>query len=57
MSVEDVDAYAREIINLFDDDSARNNLGVNAAYFAREKCDYTKVIPRLEKIIGSGDIG
>ncbi len=52
--VEDADAYAVEIMNLFDDDNARSNLGVNAAYFAREKCDYSKVIPRLAQIIGEG---
>lgn len=54
VSVEDADAYAREIMALFDDDSARSNLGENAAYFAREKCDYSKVIPRLAEIIGEG---
>ena len=52
--VDDADAYAVEIMNLFDDDNARSNLGVNAAYFAREKCDYSKVIPRLAQIIGEG---
>ena len=46
-----------KIMALFDDDETRLNLGLNAAYYAREKCDYSKVIPQLEKIIGSDDIG
>lgn len=49
---EDADAFAEEIIRLFDDDETRISLGINAAYFAREKCDYKHVIPRLAKIIG-----
>ena len=49
--VNDADAYAVKIMNLFDDDETRINLGNNAAYFARQKCDYGQVIPRLAAII------
>ncbi len=49
---EDFETFARVILSLFDDVEMRNNLGENAAYYVREKCDYSEVIPRLEKIIG-----
>ena len=52
--VEDADAYAVEIMRLFDDDDTRLNLGANAAYYVREKCDYKQVIPRLAAIIEEG---
>ena len=48
---EDFETFAELIIELFDEDEMRNNLGINAAYYVRKKCDYTEVIPRLEKII------
>ena len=49
--VEDADAYAVEIMRLFDDDDTRLNLGANAAYYVRRKCDYKQVIPQLAAII------
>ena len=49
--VEDAEAYAREIMKLFDDDDSRLNLGNNAAYYVRQKCDYKQVIPQLAAII------
>ena len=49
--VNDADAYAIEIMKLFDDDATRLNLGENAAYYVRQKCDYRRVIPRLAEII------
>ncbi|MBQ9478729.1 MAG: glycosyltransferase family 4 protein, partial [Selenomonadaceae bacterium] len=52
--VEDADAYAVEIMKLFDDDDTRINLGTNAAYYVRRKCDYKQVIPRLAAIIEEG---
>ena len=52
--VEDADAYAIEIMKLFDDDDTRINLGTNAAYYVRRKCDYKQVIPRLAAIIEEG---
>ena len=50
---EDAAAFAEKISILFENDEQRRIFGERAAKLVRETCDFSIVIPKLAKIIGS----
>ena len=50
---EDAAAFAEKISILFENDEQRKIFGERAAKLIRETCDFSIVIPKLAKIIGS----
>lgn len=48
---EDADGFAEKVEKLIIDGDIRKRMGLSAASFARENCDYSKVIWRLEEIL------
>ena len=48
---EDADGFAERVEELILNDDIRKTMGKSAASFAREHCDYSKVIWRLEELL------
>lgn len=48
---EDSDAFLKKVLYLFEHEDKRKCMGKNAAIFAKEHCDYSEIIWRLEDIL------
>ena len=59
VQTENVSGYVEKIVELFENEKKRKDMGKKAANFVRENCDYGSVIWKLEKIVEelqNGDI-
>ena len=51
LHAEDADGFAEKISYLLKNDDIRKKMSINAAAYAREHCDYSQVISKLEHIL------
>lgn len=54
VQTENVSGYVEKIVELFENEKKRKDMGKKAANFVRENCDYGSVIWKLEKIVEGG---
>ena len=52
---EDVEGFIERTVQLLEDSKLRQIFSNNAVKFAREYCDYSKVIPQLQTILGTSN--
>ena len=55
VQTENVSGYVEKIVELFENEKKRKDMGKKAANFVRENCDYGSVIWKLEKIVEGGN--